>query len=48
MICARCGIAVTYLPIAGVYVHAEPRTLANNLHNNTADHDAVVMEGATS
>lgn len=26
----------------GVWIHNEPRTLENNLHNGTRDHDAVV------
>jgi hypothetical protein len=42
MMCAVCGIGVRYLSIAGAYVHAERRTIANGLHNGTPDHNAVV------
>ena len=38
--CIICGID-TVSVINGV-IHAEPRTLENNLHNNTPDHNAQV------
>ena len=41
-VCRVCGIGVRYLSIPEAWVHAEGRTLANNLHNNTPDHDAAV------
>lgn len=45
-----CGIPARLLPLArnvdtgerGVFIHAEPRSLLNNLHNGTPDHNAVV------
>lgn len=43
--CQRCGIAVRRLPFLDRWTHAEPRTLENNLHNGTPDHDAVVTSG---
>lgn len=42
VVCSVCGIAVIQLKMSGLYIHAEPRTLANRLHNGTADHNAVV------
>jgi hypothetical protein len=44
-VCEVCGIGTRFLSLAGdggAYIHAEPRTLANNLHNGTPDHNAVV------
>jgi hypothetical protein len=40
--CEVCGIDARYLSIAQAWVHTEGRTLANNLHNGTPDHNAVV------
>jgi len=43
-ICLVCGIGIRFLPLAeggGAWVHVEPRTIENNLHNNTSDHNAV-------
>jgi hypothetical protein len=41
--CSVCGIgARPLLARPGVWVHVEPRTLDNDLHNGTRDHNAVV------
>lgn len=42
VVCAVCGIAVIQLKMSGLYIHAEPRTLANRLHHGTQDHNVVV------
>lgn len=40
--CTVCRIPVRILPgsPSGIPVHAEPRTLENNLHNGYPDHNA--------
>lgn len=38
VLCTTCGIPTR--PTAYGPVHAEPRTLENNLHNGTPDHNA--------
>lgn len=38
--CVICGIET--IPTMSSVIHAEPRTLENNLHNGTPDHNAVV------
>jgi len=43
MTCKVCGIGVRWLPLANAWIHVEPRTLENNLHNNTPDHNAEVV-----
>lgn len=39
--CTICGIGTRKI-MGGFVIHAEPRTLANNLHNGTPDHNAKV------
>jgi hypothetical protein len=41
--CVVCGIEAVYLSIPQAWIHAEPRTLANRLHNGAPDHNAVVV-----
>lgn len=42
MTCSTCGIATREIRTGGksFVVHAEPRTLENNLHNGHPDHNA--------
>lgn len=46
-LCCICGIATRTL-IGGQVIHAEPRSLDNNLHNGTPDHNAVLDTPAES
>lgn len=38
--CSTCGIPARWTTHG--FVHTEPRTLANGLHNGTLDHNATV------